>query len=240
MAYAQHGALGKAVSRLVSPGLAPHFGAVTAKMRSKFIEPPDSQMSSRRPPPSPANVITDEDTTRSIRLFQWGAGAGPHGCRPDFLRQIFGIKKDRPGLDSITKLCNLLANGEAPKQVRPFMGGACGFAFLKEAKFASDGLPQGEDVRPVCSGVVWRRMVSKALYKSEESTFKAHLESHQLAVSVRAGAEVMVHVARSWMAQHSNDPHRILLDMGEGHAHNAVDRHTFLLRASEVAPGLSR
>ena len=41
MAYAQHGAPGKAVSRLVSPGVAPHSDAVTAKMNpSSMIRPP--------------------------------------------------------------------------------------------------------------------------------------------------------------------------------------------------------
>ena len=94
------------------------------------------------------------------------------------------------------------------------------------------------DARPVCSGDVWRRVVGKALFKSEEATFKAYLEPHQLAVSVRSGAEVMCHVARSWMAQHSNDLHRIMLDTDEGNAHNEVDRHTSLLRSSEVAPGI--
>ena len=117
----------------------------------------------------------------------------------------------------------------------PFMGGACGFAFLTEAKVASDGTPQGEDARPVCSGVVWRLVVSKAFFKSEEATFAAHLKPHQLAVSVRSGSEVMCHVARSWMAQHCHDLHRILLDTDEGNAHNEVDRHTFLSRASEAS-----
>ena len=42
------------------------------------------------------------------------------------------------------------------------------------------------------------------------------------------------------MQQHGDDRHRIPLDMDEGNAHNEVDRHTFLLRASEVAPGICR
>ena len=67
-----------------------------------------------------------------------------------------------------------------------------------------------------------------------------HLQPRQLAVSARSGSEVMCHVARSWIAQHCNDRHRIMLDTDEGNAHNEVDRHTFLLRASEVAPGICR
>ena len=157
-----------------------------------------------------------------------------------FVCQVIGTKQDKPGLDSVTKLCNLLANGEAPRRLQPFLAGACGFALEKEAKAASDGTAQGFDARPVCSGSVWRRVVGKALFKTEQNTLKSHLEPHQLAVSVRSGSEVMCHLARGWMEQHSGDTHRILLDMDEGNAHNEVDRHTFLLRASELVPSICR
>ena len=149
LAYAQHGTPGKAVARLVGPGLAPHSDATTAKMKSKFIAPPSSQATSRRPSAPPANILNNDDISRSIRSFQWGGGAGPCGCRPDFLRQVIGTKQDKPGLDSVTRLCNLLANGQASKRLRPFVGGACGFDLEKEAKAASDGTAQGVDARPV-------------------------------------------------------------------------------------------
>ena len=133
----------------------------------------------------------------------------------------------------------MLANGQAPKQLRPFIGGANGFAFLKESKPDVNGVVH-EDARPVCSGDVWRRVVGKALFSSEEDTFKEHLHPHQLALAVRAGAEVTAHSARTLMEQHREYPTRILIDSDEGNAHNEVDRHTFLLRAREVAPGICR
>ena len=92
MAHAEHGAARKAVNRLVGPGLAPHTDTVTEKMRSKFIQPPDSQAASRRPPAPPANELSGDLVGKCIRSFQRGAGAGPSGCRPEFLRQIVGAK----------------------------------------------------------------------------------------------------------------------------------------------------
>ena len=241
MAYAEHGAPGKAVDRLISLGLAPDTPEVKAKMKSKFIDPPSGQATSRRPAAPPATKLSDEEVAKAIRSFQWGAGAGPSACRPDFLRQIIGSKADRPGLRLVAELCNLLADGQAPRALRPFFGGANGFAFRKEAKANAAGeAAAGEDARPVCSGEVWRRVIGKALFRSEESSFKEHLRPHQLAVSVRAGSEVMSHLAREWLQQHCNDPSRVMVDSDESNAHNEVDRHTFLSRMREVCPGVSR
>ena len=78
--------------------------------------------------------------------------------------------------------------------------------------------------------------MGKALFRSEESTFKAHLYPHQLALSVSGGAEVMPHLSRGWLSQHSDDLHRVLLDMDESNARNEVERHTFLSRLRQVAP----
>ena len=141
----------------------------------------------------------------------------------------------------MTEFCNLLADGRAPRAVRPFFGGANGFAFRKEAKTtAAVATAAGDDARPVCSGEVWRRVVGKALFRSEESALKQHLRPHQLAVSVRAGSEVMSHLAREWLHQHCDDPSRLMVDSDESNAHNEVDRHTFLSRMREVCPGVSR
>ena len=76
--------------------------------------------------------------------------------------------------------------------------------------------------------------------KSELDGLRQHLLPHQFAVGVPAGAEVLPHLARQWRQVHSQDPLRVLLAFNERNAHNEVDRHTFLTRMREVAPGLSR
>ena len=57
-------------------------------MRGKFPEPPPSQAGSRRDEAPPANQLSEEAIAAAIRSFKWGAGAGPLGTRPDFLKQV--------------------------------------------------------------------------------------------------------------------------------------------------------
>ena len=45
-----------------------------------------------------------------------------------------------------------------------------------------------EDVRPVCTGEVYGRLVGKALLKIELPVLRTHLLPHQLAVGVPAGS----------------------------------------------------
>jgi hypothetical protein len=98
-----------------------------------------------------------------------------------------------------------------------------------------------EDARPACCGEVWRRIVGKALLNTEAKALEAHLRPHQLAVGVRSGAEVIPHLSRQWMLDFKDDQdRRLLLDFDEANAYNTVDRHTFLSRAREVAPGICR
>ncbi|CAE8723859.1 unnamed protein product, partial [Polarella glacialis] len=249
IAYARQGMPGKAVSRLVDPPLAPDTPEVEQIMRSKFITPPASQMTSHRPLPPPANALCEADVGKAILSFQRGLGSGPSGARPDFLRQVIGEKADKPGLALITRFCNLLADWQAPSGVCPYLAGANGFALEKEAKAtraeaggttdASMAPQNGIDARPVCSGEVWRRVVGKALLASERDALLGHLP-HQLAVAVPAGQEVLPHLARNWMRTFAQDRDRVLVDYDEGNARNEVDRHTFLTRMGVVVPGISR
>ena len=183
-----------------------------------------------------------------ILTFARGLGSGPSGLRPDFIRQIIGEKGDKPGLAVITEFCNVLADGAAPEAMRPYIGGANGFALNKnrkevaaeEAEAANNITSGAADVRPVCCGEVWRRVVGKALLATESQNLAAHLYPCQLAVAVKAGAECMPHLGRQWLQQHADDLDRVLVDFDETNAHNTVDRHTFLQRAHEIMPGACR
>ena len=50
----------------------------------------------------------------------------------------------------------------------------------------------------------------------------------------------MPHLARQWLEDHPGDPQKLMVDTDESNVHNVVDRHTFLLRMFEDAPGVSR
>ncbi len=233
-AFARRGLPGKAVSRLVEPGLAPDTPAVEMIMRSKFITPPDSQAGSFRPPPPAANQLTEECVVQAVHTFARGAGPGRTGCRADFVKQLVGKLGDRQCVPLVVAFANLLANGEAPRKLAPYLGGATGTALDKVSKSGE------QDARPVCSGEYWRRLVGKALLSTEVGNLRDYLAPHQLAVGAPAGVEVMPHLARKWLKHHARDPDRALLAYDEGNAHNEVDRHTFLMRMSQIAPGLCR
>ena len=47
-----------------------------------------------------------------------GAGPGPSGMRPDHLRRLVGNKGQKPGAAVVTELCNVLADGRAPRGLR--------------------------------------------------------------------------------------------------------------------------
>ena len=249
MAYTMHGMPGKAVSRLTGPPLAPDTPTTESAMRSKFADPPEHQASRQRRAPT-ANVLTEKAVAKTILSFHPGVGGGPSGLRPDVLKQIIGKKGNRPGIAPITAFCNLLADGQAPPYVQPYLAGANGFALAKESKMAqaeaveaaqSSVSPQTrEDVRPVCSGEVWRRVTGKALLESEKDALLDYLLPYQLAVAVRSGTEVMPHLARAWMEVYKDDASRVLVDYDESNAHNTVDRVAFLDRMCAVAPGAAR
>ncbi len=234
MSLGRRGQPAKAISRLIDPGLAPDTTQVENIMRSKFIAPPASQAGSSRPPAPVANEVSEECVVRSIKSFNTGAAPGLSGHRPDFMKQIIGQKGDASCVSVFTAFVNMLANGEAPRALAPYLGGAVGTAQDKVSKTGE------QDARPTCAGECWRRLVSKCMLSTELDNLREHLLPHQLAVGVPGGVEVMPHLARAWMGYHSNDPDRILLAYDEGNAHNEVDRHTFLNRMSEIAPGICR
>ena len=200
VADAQHGMPGRAVRRLVSKGLAPDTPEVERIMRSKFILRPAGQAESVRPAAPPANELSTELVLAAIKSFAKGASAGPSGLRSDWVKQFLQESTDGILLTAMTGLVNLLANADAPDEVRPFLGGAVCHALLKDAKpgpepDASDTL----DARPACGGEFWRCLTSKALLSSDMDVLRSHLKPFQLAVGVRAGAEVMPHIVRDYI-----------------------------------------
>ena len=90
------------------------------------------------------------------------------------------------------------------------------------------------------TGEVLRRLVGRALLRAALPTLRQHLQPHQLAVGIPAGAEVMPHLLRRWRGHFCGDTGRVCLAYDQSNAHNVVDRHAFLSRMQEVAPGLSR
>ncbi len=85
-----------------------------------------------------------------------------------------------------------------------------------------------------------RRIVGTVLPATEIEPLSDHLLPHQLAIGVRAGVDAMPYVVRQWREDNANDGCKVWSNFDEGNAHNEVDRHTFLTRMREVAPGVCR
>lgn len=199
-----------------------------------FLGRPPHQATSSRPPAPPANEVSADDVAKVFRSFPCGAAPGPNGLQPGFLQQLVGRGgEEGRALPLIAALVNFLADGGASAGLRPYLGGAKGTALHKVSKTG------GADVRPLCAGEAFGRLVGKVLLRSELPALREHLLPHQLAVGVRSGAEVVPHLYRQWQHHHSNDLDRVCLSYDEGNAHNAVDRHVFRTRMREVVPCLS-
>ena len=213
ISLARRGLPGKAVQYASSMELAPDTAATEATMRSKFVVPPPSQSTSRRVTAPTSNEVTEAALMAAIRLFNAGVCAGPSGQRPDFYKQLVG-NGDKPAVPLLFGLCNLLATGRAPAELRAFIGRAKSTALHKKAKDGSD------DARPACSGETIRRIIGKALLATEIANLSSHLLPHQVAVGVPVGVEAMAHVTRQWRGDNANDNAKVLINYDEGNAHN--------------------
>ena len=147
----RRGMPGKAVQRLAGAPLAAPSEATIAAMRAKFPARPPHQLGSSRLPAPPV----------AIRSFPRGAAPGPSGLRPDFLKQVVGDGDEQYSAQLFTSFVNVLADGRAPLALRPYLGGARGMALQKVSKSG------GADVRPLCAGEALRRLVGKALLRTE-------------------------------------------------------------------------
>ncbi|CAK0810903.1 unnamed protein product [Prorocentrum cordatum] len=123
---------------------------------------------------------------------------------------------------------NLLASGQAPPELRAYIGSAKGTALRKIAR---DG---AADTRPACSGETIRRFVSKIMLGTELHSLGEYLLPHQFAVGVKAGAEVMPHLARQGCDDDANDPDKFLINYDEGNARNEAEAAELRGRVSSL------
>ena len=130
--------------------------------------------------------IADVDLVdRSIRSFHRLSGGGPSGLRPIHLKNCLTTEHRDEVLERCTALVNLLAKGEAPLSVAPFLAGA-----------TLTALPKKDDgIRPVAVGEVLRRLTAKCLchaFKEQASTYFFPL---QIGVAQTLGTEVGLETA---------------------------------------------
>ena len=101
---------------------------------------------------------------RCIRSFHRLSSGGPSGLRPIHLKNCLSTEHRDEVLSLSTALINLLAKGEAPSILAPFLAGATLTALPKK----------DNGVRPVAVGEVWRRLTAKCLchaFKEQASSY---------------------------------------------------------------------
>ena len=128
--------IGRAVTAIVSVGLAADTDTVQRALGAKFPV--------REFPVTPGGMALPQATgtevehfIKQLETFKAGAGAGPTGLRPQFIKELVGVSGDDPCVDAMHQVAVLFAEGRVPKYLRKWYGGG-----------TLIGMEQGRTVNP--------------------------------------------------------------------------------------------
>lgn len=131
-------------------------------------------------------------------------------------------------LSSLTKFVNLLAAGQAPAFVTPFL---CGASLLASRKKSGGH-------RPIAVGETLKRLVSKCLATLSRRAALSLLSTLQLGVGIRGGSEAVVHAVNRLLSSTPDTGHcTLLLDFSN--AFNSINREAMFREFHQHLPGLS-
>ena len=165
-----------------------------------------------------------------IRSFHRLSGGGPSGLRPIHLKNCLATEYRDEVVERCTALVNLLAKGDAPASLAPFLAGGNLTALPKK----------DNGIRPVAVGDVWRRLTSKCLCNEFKEQSSAYFFPHQIGVGQPLGTEIGLETARQWCNRNSNNPSAVFVKVDFTNAFNCVNRQTLLEQCRHIFPGLSR
>lgn len=168
---------------------------------------------------------------KCIRSFHRLSSGGPSGLKHIHLKNCLATEHCDEVLERCCALLNMLAKGEAPATLAPFLVGANLTALPKK----------GDGIRPVAVGEVWRRLTAKYLsnsFKEQASSFFP--PPLQIGVAQPLGTEVGLETARQWSHRNKNNLSAILVKIDFANAFNCVGRQVFLEQCRHHFPGLSQ
>ena len=179
-------------------------------------------------------TFSEKQVERALRSFPKGTAAGGSGGRAQhWLDALDGTVGDgrKEMLKKMGKVCEILANGEAPSCIAPWLAGAPLFPLKKKG---------GGGIRPVAVGEVLRRLVAKMLAQDDkvkgaaEELFK---EIGQLGVGIKGGAEIVVQAMRTWLSKKGSRG-RGVLKLDFENAYNMIDRGEIAKQVAQHFPKL--
>jgi len=214
----------KALQVLSSAPFAPP-GPATVKALQDLH--PGAPLPAVLPPPSvKAPVFQLDLILAALASFGSGSGAGLFGYRPYILQQCARSECDT-FLRALCSVVNLLASGEAPKFLQPFLAGGVSIALSK-----SNG-----GVRPLACGDPFRRLVGKCFCLGAKEDFSAMFAGSNFGVGCPGGVEVVAHTLRDFVSHHKGKG-LAALKIDFKNAFNCVDRSCFLASVHQHFPGL--
>jgi hypothetical protein len=188
----------------------------------------------RRPPPQlsapthDAPIFSEQLVREALFSFPPTSGAGLFGYRPSILQQC-ARSESFHFIPTLTRAVNLLASGQAPLFLQPFLAGGVSIALAKPNK----------GIRPLCCGDPLRRLVAKCFCLGGKGEISQTFSCKNFGVGCPGGVEAVAHSLRDVLHNHNNSG-LALLKIDFRNAFNLLNRETFVRAASDMFPGLDR
>ena len=131
-------------------------------------------------------------------------------------------------ISAVLDVVNLLARGEAPTSIAPYLCGAILLALKKK-----DG-----GIRPIAVGEILRRLVAKCLCRLSSQKAASLLVPLQVGVGVPGGCEAVSHALNGLVATVSDTTSLAILQVDLKNAFNTLDRSSILWQVADQFPEL--
>ena len=229
VALAREGFDRKACAALVSTPPVKASADAAAKLRKLHPNATDPVCGPLSELPA-APSITPDMVEEALRAFPKDTAPGNTVLRAQHLLDACTPAHKATVLDQLAAVANVLARGEAPTELSPYLGGATLFALEKK----------GGGLRPIAIGETLRRLVGKTLCKTAQEECKEYFWPLQLGVACSQGTECAIHTVRQWAARNANKLDRVILKLDFANAFNTISRSVALSELLEHFPQLAR
>ena len=230
MRLAREGALSRACAAMSAAEIAPATDENFAKMQALHpVSAPPAQPPPRRDGQR-VERIKPHQLKALLRGFPACSAAGMSGLSPSTLLD-FASSTSTDGASAAADVVNLVANGDVPECVQPFLFGARLLALLKK-----DG-----GLRPIACGDVFRRCAGKWVVRCLSPQLGPELMPNQVGVGLPNGADVAVQCVRLFVREASAAfaPERmVVVTVDVRNAFNTMSRTAILAAVNAKLPDL--